>query len=84
MAKLRDREPETSENRSEDDFEKMPKKKKKTGVPKSLKDRGKASTETVKLFRANLGPLNDLFRDIEESGHTLNSDQMKALRSTPL
>ncbi|KAI3978680.1 hypothetical protein MKX01_015855 [Papaver californicum] len=89
MAKLRDREPETSENRSDDDFEKVPKKKRKTGVPKSFKDRGKASTskgktETVKLFRGNLGPLHDLFHDIEERGHTLNNDQLGALRSTPL
>ncbi|KAI3974358.1 hypothetical protein MKX01_031027 [Papaver californicum] len=88
MAKLRDRELETSENRSDDDFENVSKKKRKTRVPKSFKDRGKAptskgkKTETMKLFRANLGPLHDLFRDIEERGHTLNSDQLGALRST--
>ncbi|MCL7040447.1 hypothetical protein MKW94_025545 [Papaver nudicaule] len=37
----------------------------------------------AKLFRGNFGPLNDLFRDLEERDIKLNEEQRKALVNSP-
>ncbi|KAI3992545.1 hypothetical protein MKX01_022636 [Papaver californicum] len=78
MAKLRDREADSSDT-SSDDFEKVQKKKMKLDSQNHLKI---VEKHTLKLFRANFGALHDLFRDIDQMGHKLNHEQLAALKST--
>ncbi|KAI3866799.1 hypothetical protein MKW92_050384 [Papaver armeniacum] len=78
MVKHRDKDVDCNESSDNDDFEKPHKKKKtakKTKNPVTTKESVKTcknksnKADSTKLFRANFGPLHDLFRDLEKRGN---------------
>ncbi|MCL7038187.1 hypothetical protein MKW94_021879 [Papaver nudicaule] len=73
MARKRDKPTVRIEDNSEDDLESVVSKKRGSK---------KRKCKDVKLFRANLGPMHDLFREIEKKGLKLNKAQLDALKST--
>ncbi|KAI3928284.1 hypothetical protein MKW98_023885 [Papaver atlanticum] len=81
MKKKRDTDIVCNESSIEDDFEIVQPKKRKTINPViSYKCHTKDST---RLFRANFGSLNDLFRDLENKRICLTERQLEAIRSCP-
>ncbi|XP_026413810.1 uncharacterized protein LOC113309583 isoform X2 [Papaver somniferum] len=99
MVKHRDKDAGCNESSDNDDFVKPLKKTKtikKTEKPKTSKEcaetgKKKAtnqlsysySLDSTKPFRANFGPLHDLFRDLENKGQLLTKELIKALEATP-
>ncbi|KAI3845199.1 hypothetical protein MKX03_024857 [Papaver bracteatum] len=89
MVKHRDKNVGCNESSDNDDFVKPHNKmktSKKTGKPKTSKEctetgknKGNKSDST-KPFRANFGPLYDLFRDLENKGLLLTKEMINLLR----
>ncbi|KAI3890548.1 hypothetical protein MKW92_051387 [Papaver armeniacum] len=92
MVKHRDKDAGCNESSDNDDFVKPHKKmkmSKKTGKPKTSKECAETGknkgnkSDSTKPFRANFGPLYDLFRDLENKGLLLTKEMIKALEATP-
>ncbi|KAI3900314.1 hypothetical protein MKW92_010694 [Papaver armeniacum] len=88
MAKHRDKDVDCNESSDNDDFEKPLKKKKTTKKnenPITTKESAEKcknkinKSDSTKLFRANFGPLHDLFRDLEKNGQLLTKEMVKLL-----
>ncbi|XP_026413816.1 uncharacterized protein LOC113309583 isoform X4 [Papaver somniferum] len=77
MVKHRDKDAGCNESSDNDDFVKPLKK------TKTIKKTEKPKTNSTKPFRANFGPLHDLFRDLENKGQLLTKELIKALEATP-
>ncbi|KAI3921239.1 hypothetical protein MKW92_037735 [Papaver armeniacum] len=97
MVKHRDKDAGCNESSDNDDFVKPHKKmktSKKCGKPKTINFiiniinpifdvSTYLYTNSTKPFRANFGPLYDLFRDLENKGLLLTKEMIKALEATP-
>ncbi|KAI3858205.1 hypothetical protein MKX03_037788 [Papaver bracteatum] len=86
MTKHRAKDVRCNDSSADDDFVK-PKKKKKTVDSSKDGDKGVPSkdtkSESTKLFRANFGPLHDLFHDLDNKGLMAREDLITALEKTP-
>ncbi|KAI3855477.1 hypothetical protein MKW92_024080 [Papaver armeniacum] len=87
MVKHRDKDAGCNDSSDNDYFVKPHKKmktSKKTGKPKlSMFKWVYLYTNSTKPFRANFGPLYDLFRDLENKGLLLSKEMIEALEATP-
>ncbi|KAI3835503.1 hypothetical protein MKW92_023829 [Papaver armeniacum] len=92
MVKHRDKDVVCNESSDNDDFVKPPKKmktSKKSGKPKASKECAETGknkgnkSDSTKPFRANFGPLYDLFRDLENKGLLLTKEMIESLEATP-
>ncbi|KAI3847150.1 hypothetical protein MKW92_009474 [Papaver armeniacum] len=92
MVKHRDKDAGCNESSDNDDFVKPHKKmktSKKSGKPKTRKECAETGknkgnkSDSTKPFRANFGPLYDLFRDLENKGLLLTKEMIKSLEETP-
>ncbi|KAI3865914.1 hypothetical protein MKX03_024064 [Papaver bracteatum] len=86
MTKHRAKDVRCNDSSADDDFEK-PKKKKKTVDSSKDGDKGgpnkDTKSESTKIFRANFGPLHDLFRDLENKGLMAKEELITSLEKTP-